>query len=112
MDQTPLPFVLDNGKTYADKGSIEVWCISGSSGLDKQQCSVQLTIFADVVPRVRPLVIFRVKGLKSLGPQSAGCISTKSLVRRINDEKMDIATMGKHLHKPPNNWLNWKYFSC
>ena len=41
-------------------------------------------------------------------PQSAGCISTKSLVRRINDEKMDIGTMGKHLYKPPYNWLNWK----
>ena len=64
MDQTPLPFVLDNGKTYADKGSIEVWCISGSSGLDKQQCSVQLTIFTDGVPCVCPLVIFCGKGLR------------------------------------------------
>ena len=64
MDQTPLPFVLDDGKTYADKGSSEVWCVSGSSGLDKRQCSVQLTIFADGVPRVCPLVIFRGKGLR------------------------------------------------
>ena len=64
MDQTPLPFVLDDGKTYADKGSSEVWCVSGSSGLDKRQCSVQLTIFADGVPSVRPLVIFRGKGLR------------------------------------------------
>ena len=62
MDQTPLPFVLDDGKTYADKGSSEVWCVSGSSGLDKQQCFVQLTIFGDGVPDVRPLVIFRGKG--------------------------------------------------
>ena len=64
MDQTPLPFVLDDGKTYADKGSSEVWCVSGSSGLDKRQCSVQLTIFADGVPRVRALVVFRGKGLR------------------------------------------------
>ena len=64
MDQTPLPFVLDDGKTYADKGSSEVWCVSGFSGLDKQQCSVQLTIFGDGVPRVCPLVIFRWKGLR------------------------------------------------
>ena len=63
-DQTPLPFVLDDGKTYANKGSSEVWCISGSFGLDKRQCTVQLTIFADGVPRVRPLVIFRGKGLR------------------------------------------------
>ena len=27
MDQTPLPFVLENGKTYADKGISEVWCV-------------------------------------------------------------------------------------
>ena len=64
MDQTPLPFTLDDGKTYADKGSSEVWCASGSSGLDKRQCTVQLTIFADGAPRVRPLVIFRGKGLR------------------------------------------------
>ena len=64
MDQTPLPFALDDGKTYADKGSSEVWCVSGSSGLDKRQSSVQLTIFADGVPCVHPLVIFREKGLR------------------------------------------------
>ena len=64
MDQTPLPFVLDDGKTYADKGSSEVWSVSGSSGLGKWQCSVQLTIFADSVPRVCPLVMFSRKGLR------------------------------------------------
>ena len=63
MAQTPLPFVLDDEKTYADKGSNEVWCVSGSSGLAKRQCNVQLTIFADV-PRARPLVIFCGKGLR------------------------------------------------
>ena len=36
MDQTPLPLLLDDGKTYVDKGSSEVWCVSGSSGLDKR----------------------------------------------------------------------------
>ena len=56
MDQTPLPFVLDDGKTYADKGRSEVWCVLESSDLDKWQCSVQLTTFADGAPRVRPLV--------------------------------------------------------
>ena len=49
IDQTPLRFVLDDGKTYADKGSSQVWCISGSSGFNNWQCSVQLTIFADGV---------------------------------------------------------------
>ena len=64
MDQTPLPFVMDDGKTYNQTGSKEIWCASGSSGLEKRQCTVQLTIFADVVSRVRPLVIFRDKSLR------------------------------------------------
>ena len=64
MDQTPLPFLLDDEKTYGDKGSSEVWCVSGSSGLDQWQCSVQLTIFADGVPRVCALVVFRGKCLR------------------------------------------------
>ena len=34
MDQTPLPFVMDDGKTYNQTGSKEIWCASGSSGLD------------------------------------------------------------------------------
>ena len=64
MDQTPLPSLLDDRKTYVDKGSSEVWCVPGTSGLDMWQCSMLLTIFADGVPRVYPLVIFRVKGLR------------------------------------------------
>ena len=54
MDQTPLLFVCDDGKTYANKGSSEVWCVPGSSVLEKRQCSVQLTIFADGVPNPPP----------------------------------------------------------
>ena len=63
MDQTPLPFVMDDGKTYNQTGSKEIWCASGLSRLEKQQCTVQLTIFPDGVSRVRPLVIFRGIGL-------------------------------------------------
>lgn len=62
MDQTPLPFVLDDGKTYNDKGEKEIWCATAASGLDKRQCTVQLTIFADGKPRVRPTIIFRGQG--------------------------------------------------
>ena len=62
MDQTPLPFVLDDGKTYNDKGEKEIWCATARSGLDKRQCTVQLTIFADGKPRVRPTIIFRGQG--------------------------------------------------
>ena len=64
MDQTPLPFVMDDGKTYNQTGSEEIWCASGSSGLEKRKCTAQLTIFADGVSRVRPFVIFQGKGLR------------------------------------------------
>ena len=37
MDQTPLP---DDGKTYNNAGSNEVWSASAASGLDKRQCTV------------------------------------------------------------------------
>ena len=64
MDQTPPPFVMDDDKTYNQSASKEIWCCSGSPGLEKRQCTVQLTIFADEVSRVRPLVIFLGKGLR------------------------------------------------
>ena len=64
MDQTPLPFDLNSGKTYANKGSKTVWCRSvGRSGTDKRQATVQLTVYADGRPRVKLLVIFRGTGL-------------------------------------------------
>ena len=63
MDQSPLPFVLDDGTTYDEKGSKK----SGSHAVnrDKRQCTVQLTIFGDGIPRVRPTVIFRGKGKRN-----------------------------------------------
>ncbi len=33
----------------------------GQTGLEKRQCTVQLTIFADGEPRVKPLLIFKGK---------------------------------------------------
>ena len=66
MDQTPLPFVLDNGKTYDKKGVKEIWAQSGQPALDKRQGNVQLTIFANAngTDRVRPTVIFRGVGYR------------------------------------------------
>ena len=52
MDQTPLPIVLDDGKTYDKKVVKEVWAQSRQSGLDKRKATVQLTVFADEVNRV------------------------------------------------------------
>ena len=64
MDQTPLQFCFSDGPTYADKGDKTVWVCSVSSGLEKRQCTVQLTIFADGEPKIKPLLIFRGKGLR------------------------------------------------
>jgi len=52
VDQTPLPFTFTNGPTYEDKRSKTVWV---KEELDKRKCTVQLTVFADGVPRVKPL---------------------------------------------------------
>ena len=46
------------------KGAVKYGVYHGSSGLDKRQCTVQLTVFADGVPRIRLLVIFHGKGLR------------------------------------------------
>ena len=62
MDQTPLPFTFSSGETYADAGDRTVWVRGGASGLDKYQCTVQLTLFADGEPRMKPLLIFRHQG--------------------------------------------------
>ena len=78
MGQTPLPFVLDDGRSYDATGAKEVWCASASSGLDKRQCTVQLTIFANGVPRVRPTIIFRGKG-KRISANEKSCWD-----RRVN----------------------------
>ena len=68
MDQVLLPFVIlmDDGMTYEEKGAKEVWTQSGPSGLDKRQATVQLTVFADGVPRVRPTNNFKGTGKRIL----------------------------------------------
>ena len=62
VDQTPLPFTFTNGPTYEEKEAKTVWVQGGNSGLDKHQCTVQLTLFADNVPRVKPFVIYKGTG--------------------------------------------------
>lgn len=65
MDQTPLQFDFNTcGKTYDDTGAKTVWAKATGSGLDKRQCTVQLTIHADGIRRVKPLIVFRGTGQK------------------------------------------------
>ena len=62
VDQTPLAFSFCQGPTYETTNSSTVWVRGAKSGLDKRQCTIQLTIFADGLPRVKPYIIFRGKG--------------------------------------------------
>ena len=63
IDQIPLLFVMDDNRTYEKTGAEEVWVASGQSGLEKRQCTVQLTNFADGSALLL-LLIFRGKGLR------------------------------------------------
>ena len=63
MDQTPLPFTFNKGKGYDNTGTSIVWHCGAASGLEKRQCTVQLTVFADG-GCLKPLLIFRGKGLR------------------------------------------------
>jgi len=62
VDQTPLPFTFTIGPTYEEKGAKTVRVQGETSGLNKRQCTVQLTLFANAVPRVKPFVIFKGTG--------------------------------------------------
>jgi len=62
LNETPIPFEYLEGKTYDTIGSKTVWAKSSQSGWDKRQASLVLCVFADGVPRVPPMIIFRGKG--------------------------------------------------
>ena len=63
MDQTPLEFCFNTkGSTYNNTGENTVWCRTSGSGHEKRQCTVQLTIFADGISHVKPLIIFKGTG--------------------------------------------------
>ena len=64
VDQTPLPFTFNSGQGYKKKGEKTVWHRGAASGLEKFQCTLQLTNFADGEGRVPPLLIFRGKVLR------------------------------------------------
>ena len=57
-----MNFAFSKGNTYADCGEQSVWVRGAASGLDKRQYTVQLTIFADGISHVKPLLIFHDKG--------------------------------------------------
>jgi hypothetical protein len=65
MDQTPLPFEFNEGRTYAKKGSKTVWVKEERSGWNKRQATLQLCLHADGLPHTKPLLMF--KGLSGTG---------------------------------------------
>jgi len=48
------------------KGATTVQVRSQASGLDKCQATIQVTIFADGISWIKPLIVFRGKGTKLL----------------------------------------------
>jgi hypothetical protein len=65
MDQTPLAFDFLSSRTYEEKGAPTVWLKESRSGWDKRQCTLQVCVSADGVPRCQPLLIFH--GAAGLG---------------------------------------------
>jgi hypothetical protein len=61
MDQTPMPFEFLEGRTYAVKGTRHVQLRSTKSGWGRRQATLILTIFADGIARIPPIIIFHGK---------------------------------------------------
>ncbi|KZL84919.1 pogo transposable element with krab domain-like [Colletotrichum incanum] len=67
FDETPIPFEYLDGLAWADKGARTVAGKTGRSGWRKRQPTLILCIFADVIQRILPRLIFHGK------PSSLGC---------------------------------------
>ena len=64
LNETPIPYEYLDGKTYDTKRATTIWAKSLQSGWDKRQASLVWCVFADGVPRVPPMIIFRGKGTR------------------------------------------------
>ena len=63
LDQTPVPYEYLGGQTYNLIGEMSVWLQSSKSGWEKRKGTTQLTVFADGISRVLPLIFFRGQGI-------------------------------------------------
>lgn len=61
MDQTPLAFEFQKGRTYASTGDRTVTLRTARGGWEKRQATLQVIVFADGVNRCKPLLIFKGK---------------------------------------------------
>ena len=62
VDQVPLPFVVEQDRTYDFSTNKQVWVSQPGSGLHKRQATLQLCITAEGKQTVKPAIIFRGKG--------------------------------------------------
>jgi len=84
-------------QTYSKVGENTIGAQSSStSGWDKRQRTIQLTVFADWVPHVKPLVFFRGKGI---GP-------TIVTERRLHDNRV-IVKFNTTAYANSTNMLEW-----
>ena len=61
IDQSLLPFEYLKGRTYAKRGDRTVRIKEGRSGHNKRQCTLQIAVFANSVPRYKLLLMFKGK---------------------------------------------------
>lgn len=61
MDQTPLPYEFNEGKTYSKRGAKTVWVKEQRSGWNKRQATLQICVYTDGLPHTEPLIMFRGK---------------------------------------------------
>jgi len=61
MDQIPLAFDHANGYTYAATGSRSIMARSSKSGWEKRCVTLQCTVFADGINRMKPTLMFKGK---------------------------------------------------
>ena len=61
MDQLPLLFEFLKGRIYTKRREKTIRLKKGKSGHDKRQYTLQIAVFADGVPRCKPLLMFKGK---------------------------------------------------
>ena len=64
FDERPIPYDYLQGKTYNPAGEKTIWVNESQSGWDKRQASQVWCIFADRIPRIPPMIIFRGTGTR------------------------------------------------
>lgn len=58
MDQTPLEFDFPSRSTYTLQGSNDITIRQTRSGWEKRMATLQVTVFADGIARIKPCLIF------------------------------------------------------